>query len=80
MSYKDSVLSSDFWFKIFYDLHTYLGGIQLLSSHLEGGGVHQNANVWEAWGGSLMSMRIAYKFLKGLSRPSKDIEMGRNCG
>ena len=45
---------------------------------------HQNANVCKPRGGGHMLVQMfAYKFSKGLSRPSKrkrNIEMGRNCG
>ena len=47
-------------------------GIQLLHSHLGGGGPSKCRHMGTGGRGGLMSMqKFAYKFLKGLSRPSK---------
>ena len=61
------------------------GGIQLLRSLLRESRVHQNANVYKPGEGvGQMPVRMfVFKFMKGLSRPSKrrrNTEMGRNCG
>ena len=57
--------------------------MQLLRSH-SGRDGDQNVQVCKPGEGGLISMRMfVYKFLKGLSRPSKrkaNAEMGRNYG
>ena len=59
------------------------GDIKLLRSLLRDSRVHQNANVPKPGEGQMSVRMFVFKFMKGLSRPSKrrrNTEMGRNCG